>query len=76
VKRGADVNARAGWGNQPTPLMAAAGVGNLAAVDQLLELGADAAAQDSSGNTAHDYAAAHKRGNVLERLKSFPAGAR
>jgi ankyrin repeat protein len=72
VKKGADVNARAGWGNQPTPLMAAAGIGNLQAVNQLLDLGADAAAGDSNGNTARDYAATHKRRDVLERLKAFP----
>lgn len=72
VKKGADVNARAEWGNQPTPLMAAAGIGNLPAVNQLLALGADPAAGDSNGNTARDYAATHKRREVLERLKSFP----
>jgi ankyrin repeat protein len=71
VKKGADVNARAGWGNQPTPLMAAAGMGNLAIVNQLLELGADPAAGDSSGNTARDYAATHRKEDVLERLKSY-----
>ena len=76
VKKGADVEARAGWGNQPTPLMAAAGVGNLQAVNRLLEAGADPAAGDRDGNTARDYADAHKRHDVLERLKAFPARAR
>ena len=41
TKKGADPNMRAAWGNQPTPLMAAAGIGNLQVVDKLLELGAD-----------------------------------
>ena len=72
VKKGADVDARAGWGHQPTPLMAAAGVGNLEAVNVLLALGADPAAGDSHGNTARDYAATHKKRGVLERLKAFP----
>jgi ankyrin repeat protein len=72
AKRGADVNVRAAWGNQPTPLMAAAGSGKLQVVNTLLELGADPAAGDSNGNTARDYAATHKRREVLERLKSFP----
>jgi ankyrin repeat protein len=72
VKKGADANTRAEWGNQPTPLMAAAGNGNLQVVDKLLELGADPAAADSNGNTARDYAATHRRREVLERLKSFP----
>jgi uncharacterized protein len=72
AKRGADVNVRAAWGNQPAPLMAAAGSGKLQAVNTLLELGADPAAADSNGNTARDYAATHKRREVLERLKSFP----
>jgi ankyrin repeat protein len=72
VKKGADVDARAQWGHQPTPMMAAAGIGNLQAVNQLLDLGADPAAEDSHGNTARDYAATHKQGDVLERLKAFP----
>jgi ankyrin repeat protein len=72
AKKGANLNARAPWGNQPTPLMAAAGTGKLQAVDKLLELGADPAAADSNGNTARDYAATHRRREVLERLKSFP----
>ena len=72
VKKGADIDGRAGWGHQPTPLMAAAGIGNLQAVNQLLELGANPAAEDSHGNTARDYAATHKKGGVLERLKAFP----
>ena len=72
AKRGADMNVRAAWGNQPAPLMAAAGSGKLQAVNTLLELGADPAAADSNGNTARDYAATHKRRDVLERLKSFP----
>jgi len=72
VKKGAEVDARAGWGHQPTPLMAAAGIGNLQAVNQLLEMGANPAAEDSHGNTARDYAATHKKGSVLERLKAFP----
>ena len=72
VKKGADANTRAEWGNQPTPLMAAAGTGKLQIVDKLLELGADPAAADSNGNTARDYAATHKRREVLARLKSFP----
>ena len=72
AKKGADPNTRAAWGNQPTPLMAAAGIGNLQIVDKLLELGADPAAADSNGNTARDYAATHKRREVLERMKSFP----
>ena len=38
--------------------MAAAGIGNLNAVNQLLEAGADPAAEDSHGNTARDYAVA------------------
>jgi hypothetical protein len=71
VKKGADVNARAGWGNQPTPLMAAAGIGNLEIVNKLLEAGADPAAGDASGNTARDYAATHKKTEVLERLKGY-----
>ena len=66
------MNVRAAWGNQPTPLMAAAGSGKLQAVNTLLELGADPAAGDSNGNTARDYAATHKRREVLERLKAFP----
>jgi hypothetical protein len=72
VKKGADVDARAGWGHQPTPLMAAAGVGNLEVVNVLLALGADPAAGDSHGNTARDYAATHRKRDVLERLKAFP----
>jgi hypothetical protein len=72
VKRGADVNVRAAWGNQPASLMAAAGSGKLQVVNTLLELGADPAVGDSNGNTARDYAATHKRRAVLERLKSFP----
>ena len=72
AKRGGDVNVRAAWGNQPTPLMAAAGSGKLQAVNTLLELGADPAAGDGNGNTARDYAATHKRREVLERLKSSP----
>ena len=72
VKHGAEVNARAEWGNQPTPLMAAAGIGNLPAVNQLLDLGADPAIEDAGGNTARDYAATHKKREVLERLKAFP----
>jgi hypothetical protein len=72
AKRGGDMNVRAAWGNQPTPLMAAAGSGKLQAVNTLLELGADPAAADSNGNTARDYAATHKRREVLERLKAFP----
>ena len=72
VKSGADVNGRAGWGNQPTPLMSAAGIGNLRAVNQLLDLGADPVAKDANGNTARDYAATHKKREVLERLKGFP----
>jgi hypothetical protein len=70
VKKGADVDARAGWGNQPTPLMAAAGVGNLQAVNRLLELGADPAAGDSNGNTARDYAARTRarRARAAERI--------
>ena len=72
VKKGADVDARAASGHEPTPLMAAAGIGNLRAVNQLLELGANPAAEDSHGNTARDYAATHKRKDVLERLKAFP----
>ena len=71
VSKGADVNGRAEWGNQPTPLMAAAGTGNLRVVNRLLELGADPAATDSQGNIARDYAATHNRREVLERLKSL-----
>jgi len=52
--------------------MAAAGAGTLQVVDKLLELGADPAAADSNGNTARDYAATHRRREVLERMKSFP----
>jgi ankyrin repeat protein len=51
--------------------MAAAKMSNLAIVNQLLELGADPAAGDSSGNTARDYAATHRKEDVLERLKSY-----
>jgi len=72
AKKGGDLNARAAWGNQPTPLMAAAGTGKLQVVEQLLALGADPAAGDSNGNTARDYAATHRRQAVLARLKSFP----
>lgn len=72
AKNGADLNTRAAWGNQPAPLMAAAGIGNLQVAEKLLELGADPAAADSNGNTARDYAATHKRREVLERMKSFP----
>jgi len=72
AKSGADIDARAEWGHEPTPLMAAAGTGNLRAVNQLLDLGANPAAGDSHGNTARDYAATHKRRDVLERLKAFP----
>jgi hypothetical protein len=68
VRKGADVNGRAQWGNQPTPLMAAAGIGNLVVVNRLLELGADPAATDRNGNTARDYAATYKRREVLDRL--------
>ena len=70
AKKGADLNALAAWGNRPTPLMVAAGTGKLRVVDKLLELGADAVAADSNGNTARDYAATHRRQAVLERLKS------
>jgi ankyrin repeat protein len=52
--------------------MVAAGTGKLRVVDKLLELGADAVAADSNGNTARDYAATHRRQAVLERLKSHP----
>ena len=72
VKKGAGVDSRAEWGHRPTPLMAAAGIGNLDVVNRLLELGADPAAEDTHGNTARDYAATHKRDDVLERLKAFP----
>ena len=66
------MNVRAKWGHQPTPLMVAAGSGKLQVVNTLLSMSADPAAGDSNGNTARDYAATHKRREVLERLKSFP----
>ncbi|MCP5152363.1 MAG: ankyrin repeat domain-containing protein [Chromatiales bacterium] len=70
--RGAPVDARAGWGDRPTALMVAAGVGNLTAVERLLGRGADLAARDDAGHTARDYAATHGRRVTLERLRDAP----
>lgn len=70
--KGADLDVRAAWGNQPTALMAAAGTGKLARVRELLALGADPAAADSAGNTARDYAATHGHVQALALLASFP----
>jgi len=70
--KGADLDVRAPWGNQPTALMAAAGTGKLDRVRELLALGADPAAADSAGNTARDYAATHGHAVVLALLASFP----
>lgn len=70
TERGAKLEARATGARGETPLMAAAGNGQLEAVKTLLALGADPNTKDSYGYNALGWAEFYKRTEVAEYLKA------
>lgn len=66
VEEGADINEKDKF--KTTALQAAIAQNQVAAVDELLRLGADAAIQDANGSTALHYAIEHKLPKVLQAL--------
>ena len=68
ASRGADINARAREGAQ-TPLHFAASMGRIKAVEALVALGADPAAQDANGRTPLDVAERAEFADVAAFLK-------
>ena len=64
---GLDLEARTKRGH--TPLLIAAGRGNVEALESLLDAGADAEAKDPFGRTARDIAQAEEKRNILEALR-------
>jgi hypothetical protein len=69
VSKGADVNRKNGLSGG-TPLMAAAGMGQLTAARVLLENGADPCAMNKEGHTAEGLAKEYGHGDVAEYLSA------
>ena len=68
IERGADVNAKSAVGM--TPLMMAASVGHVEAIDLLLARGADAKLADAKSRTALDWAVQNEHQAAAARLRS------
>ena len=69
VSKGADVN-RKNHGTGETPLMAAAGMGQLGTVKVLLKNGADPCATNKEGHTAEGLAKKYRHPDIAEYLSS------
>jgi ankyrin repeat protein len=72
LAHGADVNLRSGL-LRVTPLMPAAGSGNLQVVKELLARGAHINDKDDDGNTALQYATHERKWDVVKYLKEHGA---